>query len=749
MTATVAPSAIANQRAAASMKGSAQIWLALGWIGFAVLPWYLPESGLFSMATLKAWPSGTGGSALGLALAGSKAWLAVLVLPLLVASLPVIVAQAPARTAEFLVAAGIAGLALLWSQGFLIDHRGWGFDIVTAMFGQGPKQAGMGYGAFLLALSFLMLLCHGLAGRGYCRGDAFTTSAIGLVLGLIILFVFFPVSKILLSAFRDNDGNFAPAEFAAKFSDRSIWGLDCVTGNLRCGVAWNTLFLAVLVGIGTTVLGLAFALIAVRTSFRFKPVLRALTVLPIITPPFVIGLAVILLFGRTGVVTGWMADLFNIPPTRWIYGMPGVFLAQMLAFTPIAFLVLIGVVQGISPSLEEATQTLRANNWTSFRTVTLPLMRPGLANAFLLGFVESMADFGNPLVLGGNFEVLSTKIFFAVVGAANDQGRAAVLSIILLAFTLLAFWAQHRWLGKSSYTTVTGKGDSGMSVPLPRRVKWLAYAAALSWAALTVVIYVTILIGGFVKAMGRDYTPTLEHLITGFRIERTATGGLQFSGSAWSSFWTTLEVSAVAAPLTAIIGLLTAYLLARQQFAGRRLFEFVTMLSFAIPGTVVGVSYILAFNVPPVELTGTGLILIICFVFRNMPVGVRSGIATLSQIDKSLDEASFTLGARSGTTVRRVILPLLRPAIVASLVYAFVRAMTAVSAVIFLVSAEYNMATAYIVGRVEAGEFGLAIAYSSVLIVIMLFAILLIQMLVGERKLGRRSGVDSVAAGAG
>ena len=162
------------------------------------------------------------------------------------------------------------------------------------------------------------------------------------------------------------------------------------------------------------------------------------------------------------------------------------------------------------------------------------------------------------------------------------------------------------------------------------------------------------------------------------------------------------------------------------------------MLSFAIPGTVVGVSYILAFNVPPIEITGTAFILVICFVFRNMPVGVRSGIATLSQIDKSLDEASLTLGARSFATVRRVILPLLRPAIVASLVYSFVRAMTAVSAVIFLVTAEYNMATTYIVGRVEAGEFGLAIAYSSVLIVVMLFAILLIQLVVGERQLGRR-----------
>jgi iron(III) transport system permease protein len=225
--------------------------------------------------------------------------------------------------------------------------------------------------------------------------------------------------------------------------------------------------------------------------------------------------------------------------------------------------------------------------------------------------------------------------------------------------------------------------------------------------------------------------------------------GLLFTGSAWASLLTTVEIAAVAAPFTALLGLLTAYLLSRRRFAGRRAFEFVTMLSFAIPGTVVGVSYILAFNVPPIELTGTGLILVVCFVFRNMPVGVRAGIAAMSQIDRSLDEASLMLRARSLTTLRRIIVPLLRPAIAASLVYAFVRAMTSVSAIIFLVSAEYNMATAYIVGRVEAGEFGLAIAYSSILILIMLLAVLLIQLVVGQRRLGRRAievGAAPVAA---
>ena len=168
------------------------------------------------------------------------------------------------------------------------------------------------------------------------------------------------------------------------------------------------------------------------------------------------------------------------------------------------------------------------------------------------------------------------------------------------------------------------------------------------------------------------------------------------------------------------------------------------MLSFAVPGTVIGVGYILAFNIPPIEITGTGVILVVCFIFRNMPTGIRAGIASISQLDPSLDEASLTLGARSFTTLRKVLLPLLRPALIAALVFSFVTAMTAMSAVIFLVSADYDMATSYILGRVEFGDYGLAIAYSSVLIIVMLGAIGLIQLVVGKRELGRRD-TESIA----
>jgi iron(III) transport system permease protein len=624
-----------------------------------------------------------------------------------------------------LLVLGGAGFVYIVVQGFAID-----------------RQPGMGLGAALVSTSLLMLCSLGLAALGFFKGDAFVAGAVMVVAVLVGLFTLYPVARILLSAVQGSDGALSVRALVERLFAAKIWRLDCLTGGRSCGVGWNTLLLAVLTATTTTTLGLAFALVVTRTGFKAKRLLRVLTVLPIITPPFVIGLGLILIFGRSGLVNQLMEWAFAVAPSRWIYGLPGVWLAQTLAFTPVAFLVLIGVVEGVSPSLEEASQTLRAGRWHTFSRVSLPLMRPGLANAFLVGFIESIADFGNPIVLGGNFGVLSTEVFFSIVGAQLDQGRAAALGVLLLALALAAFFVQRRVVGRKVYTAISGKGDSGRPAPLPPLVRRLAFGVALPWATLTLTIYAMALAGGFVETWGRDYTPTLRHYAKAFSIE-WGSGGIIWSGSAWRSFWTTLELASIAAPLTAALGILTAYLLVRQRFVGRAVFEFATMLSFAIPGTVIGVSYILAYNVPPVELTGTAMILIVCFVFRNMPVGLRAGVAAMSQIDGSLDEASRTLGGKSFVTLRRVILPLLRPAVVAALVYSFVRAMTTVSAVIFLVSADYDMATIYIIHRVLNGDYGVAIAYSSVLIVLMLGAIGLIQLLVGERKLRRAAAAPA------
>ncbi|WOI57797.1 iron ABC transporter permease [Palleronia sp. LCG004] len=709
------------------------VLVAAALLSFVLLPWYHIRGGFFGMSWLADW-AGDRDLWPGIAqLAAPWLW----PLPVLIgAAVALRLMREPgSRRGGALLALGAAGLAWLAIEGLSIGLRGWNSALLEAAFGTVEGQPAFGAGAIGLGLCFAFMIAFGLAERGALKGDAFVLGAITLLVLLVTLFVLYPIGSMFAGAFQDFRGAFTTEGVRDNIGDPQIWSLRCLTGSGGCGVAWRTLLLALSTATGTTALGLAFALVATRTGMRFKKGLRLLTVLPIITPPFVIGLTLILMFGRAGFVTELIEDVTGLQMGRWLYGLTGIWIAQMLSFTPIAFLVLIGVVEGVSPSMEEASQTMRAGRWRTFRKVSLPLMAPGLANAFLIGFIESMADFGNPLVLGGSGGVLSTEIFFAVVGAQHDPARAAVLATVLLCFTLSAFLLQRLWLGRRSFATLSGKGDGGRHASLPRRVAVPVIFVVACWSAFTIFVYGMIMFGGFVKVWGLDHSLTLEHFARAFSI--SFADGLVWTGVAWNSFWTTMQIALIAAPLTAAIGLLTAWLIVRQRFPGRTAFEFLLMLSFAIPGTVIGISYISAFNLPPLQMTGTALILIFCFVFRNMPVGVRGGVAAMAQLDKSLDEASLTLGASSPRTLRRVILPLLRPAILAALVYSFVRAITSISAVIFLVSAKYNMATAYIVGLVENGEYGVAIAYSAVLIVVMLSVIGVFQLLVGERRLRR------------
>jgi iron(III) transport system permease protein len=641
-----------------------------------------------------------------------------------------------------LFAAAIVALACAWlgspratalAAGFGLA---WGFGQGFVAGGNGPP---FGIGAALALIGFTLCLARGLARSGLFSGNVTIATIVVTIAVLLLVFIFYPVGSALVAAVLDARGKFAPQLVGERLLTADIWGLGCLGGGTRCGVAINSALLAAIVGVFSTLLGLMLALVVQRGGKRYAGLLKVMSILPIITPPFVIALALVVLFGRTGLVTGWLDTLFGISRSRWIYGLPGVTLAQLLTFTPIAFMLLYGALGAISPALEEAAQTLRASRARVFRTVTWPLLRPALANAFLLGFVESLADFGNPIVLAGNFDVLSTKIFFAVAGAQYDAGRAAVLAMVLLGLTLLAFFLQQRWVGRLSYVTVSGKGDGGAPAHLPRSLWLTCFWIAALWIAFTLVCYAVILTGGFVRDIGRgDMTPTFHHLGAGFGAE-WGPRGMFFSGSAWDSLFNTIEVALIAAPLTALVGLLSAYVITRHRFAGRRAFEFLTLVSFAVPGTVIGVSYIVAFNVAPLELTGGMAILVLCFVFRNMPVGVRAGVAALAQIDRTLDEASSTLRATTLRTLTRIVMPLLRPAILATLVFSFTHAMTAVSAVIFLATAKYNLATVYIINRVEAGEYPLAIVYSSVLMAFMLAVLLGMQKLVGEAKLGRRT----------
>ncbi|HSH92414.1 MAG TPA: iron ABC transporter permease [Ramlibacter sp.] len=720
------------------------IWLALGFAAYLMLPWYAVQDANGLTAVPDVFGGDDKANGLMQIAAYGRIWLALGLAGLAVAAMGAL--KEPGRKqGTLLLGGGLLGAVGLALSGFLVGAKGWNGQWLTSVFGElGKNQFGMGWGAFVALAALVVLAAFGVARRGLFKGDLFIASAVITSGTLLAVFILFPVLKTLSSAFLTEEGRFAIGAMWERVASERNFGLSCVAGGVRCGVAWNTLFLGVLTALSTTVLGTLMALMAERAGTRYSRPLNVLAMLPIITPPFVVGLGLILLFGRAGIANQLLESWFGIAPSRWFYGWFGVWVAQTFAFSPIAFMIMRGVVQGVAPSLEEAAQTLRAGPQRTFMTITLPLLKPGLANAFLVGFIESMADFGNPIVVGGQFSVLSTEIFFAIVGAQYDQGRAASLAWILTLFALAVFALQRALLGKQNYTTVSGKGDAGVAMALPPRVRKIVYGVALPWMAFTLLVYLFAFAGGFVQTWGRDYTLTLTHFRTAFSVE-WGQFGLVWAGTAWNSFFTTIKLAAISAPITAAFGLLIAYLLARTEFKGQGLFEFSALLAFAIPGTVLGVSYILAFNVPPFELTGTGLIIVLCFLFRNLPVGVRAGTAAFKQLDKSLDEASLMLRASSMQTLRHVVLPLLKPALIAALVYSFVRAITTVSAVIFLVTAENELATTYIIGRVGNGDYGVALAYCTVLIVLMSLATALIQFIVGERKLGRRKAMPAVA----
>jgi iron(III) transport system permease protein len=580
---------------------------------------------------------------------------------------------------------------------------------LTAVAAVKPYAFGLGC---LLALGIcLLVLAHGLSCGGYIQADTFVATSILALAFFVALFILYPIYAVLQHSVVDSRG-FRPSLFVETLRGyKAVWR-----------VLANSLGLAVFVGITSTLIGLAFALAATRSRSRLAGLLRAFSLLPMITPPFVVGLAIILLFGLQGFVTSTLLGL----KTRGVFGFPGLALAQTLSFAPVAFLVIASVVETVNPALEEASLTLRAGPWETFWKVTLPLLRPGLANAFLLTIIESLADFGNPIILGGEFEVLSTEIYFSIIGRF-DQTLAAVLGLILLAFSLATFLLQQYWLGERSYVTVTGKPPSGKPMALPPALEGGLLTFCLAWCAFTLAVYLFVVYGGFVQIWGINNSFTLRHYA---QLARDGMDALQ----------TTLLLAGISSPLTAAVGILLAYLVVRHRFPGRRVLEFTSMLSFAVPGTVIGIGYIMAFNQSPFLLTGTATIIVISFIFRNMPVGIRSGIAALAQIDRALEEASVTLRASYAVTVRRIVLPLIRPAIISALVFSFVRSVTAISAVIFLVSAKWQVSTKSILDQAENGRYGLATAYSTVLIVIMAIAIAGMYLAVG--KSAARGGVE-------
>jgi iron(III) transport system permease protein len=521
---------------------------------------------------------------------------------------------------------------------------------------------------------------------------------------LLALFVVYPLVMLLARVLVDH-GTFTIGGLASVLTDRH---------QLRA--FWNSLLLASLVGVVGTLLGFLFAFTASRGQLP-RAVLTAIdasVLLPLISPPFTTAIAMIFSLGPRGLIT---YDLLGIKGFT-VYGMGSTLFSEAVTYFPIAYLTLRPILAAIDSNIEGMALSLGASRWRVFRTVTLPLTIPGLANAFLLLFAASLADFATPLILAGNsFPVLPTQAFLQITGLFDLRGGAA-LSFVLLVPALVVFLLQRYWVSRRYYVTVTGKGAG--SVPFASVSPAMRNALLVACATVTLVIvyfYALLLYASIVVALGANHAFTLQHYRVIF------TDGLK-------AIRDTLIIAGFAMPLGGLYGILAGYLVAKKEFVGRRSMEVVSMINYALPGTIVGIAYLIAFNDRPLLLTGTALIIVACYVFRYGPTGIRATVALLQQIDKSLEEASHGLGAGSATTFRRVTLPLIVPAFFAGLGIVFIRSMTAISATIFLVSISWTLITVRILENITELSLGPAAAFSVFVVAIVFVVIALIGWLI-------------------
>lgn len=548
------------------------------------------------------------------------------------------------------------------------------------------------------------------------------TAVTVLVLWLLLgLFVVYPLAMMLARVFWHQ----------GQFSVAGLWTL--LTERHQLQAFFNSLWLATVVGLVGTLTGFVFAFTAARSQLPawLQRVIDASVLLPLVSPPFTTAIAIIFSFGPRGLVTHDLLGLKGVT----VYGFTSTMLSEAVTYFPIAYLTLKPILAGIDSNIEGMALSLGASRWRVFRTVTLPLAVPGLANAFLLLFAASLADFATPLILAGNqFPVLPTQAYLQITGLFDLRGGAA-LSFILLLPALAVFWLQRHWVARRHYVTVTGKGAGAQafdSVSAPLRWALLALCVAITLAIAW--FYALLLYASLVQALGANHAWTLRHYHVIF------TEGLKATRD-------TLVIAALAMPLGGLYGVLVGWLVARKAFAGRRSMELVSMANYALPGTIVGIAYLIAFNDPPIELTGTALLIVACYVFRYGPTGIRATVALLQQIDKSLEEASASLGAGSGTTFRRITLPLILPAFFAGLGVVFIRSMTAISATIFLVSMSWTLITVKILENMTELALGPAAAFSVLVCVIVFVVIAAIGQALRWFKAPGTSSVTNILGG--
>jgi iron(III) transport system permease protein len=554
----------------------------------------------------------------------------------------------------------------------------------------------------LLLLIILGMLAP-LASRRLRRELILLVALQAAIVGLI-LFVIWPLAQIFVEGFRagQNSTDFSLIQF------ERLLAMPMVANATR-----NTMIIGVTTAVLATLIGTLVAYTLTLTDIPGKRWLRILTIIPLVSPPFAVSFAFILLFGRRGVIT---YDLLNITQYN-IYGPHGIVLVQLISDTPLVILILSAIFASISRDVEEAAEDLGGRPLFILRTVTFPLVMPAILTAILLTFISSISDFGNPMLIGGGFQVLATQAFIQLIELFDLQLGAA-LSMILIIPALLAFLLQHLIVSRRSYVTVTGGARTGHVRRLPGWLKWPLFGLTLFLALFNLLLYSSIFVGAMVETWGFNFTPTLDNL-------RGLTNAMPMLRNS-------LIVSIGAGLLGGVIGLLIAWLVTRQNYPGRGALDFTATIMYAIPGTVVGIGYIIAFNASPYFWTGTFFIIIVAFAYRRLPVGLRTGVAASKQIDPTLEEASLDLGASRPRTFAQITFPLLNRAFFAGVIYIFIHSMTDLSSAVFLNAGRTQLFTVRMFRVMITGTPSEAAAFAALLMVIILLSLGILSKVSGK-----------------
>lgn len=479
------------------------------------------------------------------------------------------------------------------------------------------------------------------------------------------------------------------------------------------GAYWNSIKAAAISTTVIVVLSVALALYVTRVRGKRGKVVGTIALLPLVTPPFVFSLALVILFGRNGMATGPLNRAFGWDLS--LYGFSGVVIAQVLGYFPVAYMLIETTMRSLSPTLESASRDLGSSPARTLFRITLPMSKVGITKAALLVFVMAIADFSNPLVIGGGERFLASETYLLVVGQFNLE-LAAVASVFLILPGLIIFVLQT-YVMKGDVTSIS----SGSGMEHSPLVGWTGkLVSVLTWAtsAFILLMFAMVALGAFMRVPGVNNTFTLDNF-----------GG----SSATTALANSLVVSLIAAAIAAGLGLLQGFLFVRKPIPGKQGLEFLTLFGLAVPGTAIGIGYLILFGGSPFFWTGTVSLLVLNMAFRKIGVGMQAAIAKMHQIDTSMEQASADLGTGPYKTFARVIVPLLFPSFIAGFIYAFMTAMVSVSSVIFLVSPGTELAATYILTLAESAKVGMACAVSLVLILIVLAALGILRII--EKKL--------------